>query len=396
MFEKRKKEIEKRKLEIRSSIEKCSVDDLTKIEKELDDLNLELTSLEKRAAILASTEALNTGDAKASSVDVLNPNKQQNRTLTLDEVLESKDYRYAFIKTMQGKLLSETEKRAWSTVEESGGAVVPETIADEIITKLRDIAPFIDRIKIYNIPGALRVPVQNERTPAEVHVENGAITISRDNLREIKIDGYGLYKLVQASREVLAASVRQFEQFIIDSIVEEVAWLIEFLLFNGTGEEQPGGVLQGGNGTNGAYTEGTDQLTIPSSAALTEKDVLAWIAMVSSRTFRNSTIAMTHSTFLRDFYPLKDKAKNVTVEFVNGTGYVMGREVVTTDALDEGVCYIGDFNRVIGNFTETLSVDKSEEAGFTTASTMYRGGCIFGMTAVSKVGAFAKLIKESA
>jgi|GEM_PF-862712 Predicted phage phi-C31 gp36 major capsid-like protein len=396
MFEKRLLEIKTRLAEIRSLIKSEPGGQLDALEKEIGKLTEERSNLEKRAAILANTDALNRGAAIPSPYAVSNPVAQQDAVLTRDDALASREYRAAFFKKLQGKDLSDAEKRAWSTVADSGGAVVPLTVADEIVERLSGYAPIINYITIYNIPGLLRIPFEKVTDPAEIHVENGVITTSQDALDSIKIDGYAIVKLVQASGELLAASTARFEEFVIDQIVREIAKKINTLVFNGTGQGMPGGIRQGGKGPGGAYVPGEDLIVVRDGEEVTEDVVLSFIGAIGSGYVNNATISMRFQTFLKYFYPLWNKSKNEFITFTNGKWYLVGREIVPTDALPLGEVYGGDLKQIFGNFTTPISVEADKSAGFNTFSTMFRGVAIFGCGTVPGLGAFSKLLIEQA
>ena len=101
-------------------------------------------------------------------------------------------------------------------------------------------------------------------------------------------------------------------------------------------------------------------------------------------------------TFFKDFYPLMNKSKNNLIEFANGKYYVMGCEVYFTGSLSTGVAYLGDFAYIVGNYSQDITVVKSEHSGLSTNSVHYLGSCVFDSKAVPGMGAFVKLAKKAA
>ena len=396
MFEKRKAEIAARLVELRGLIESCTDEQFTVYESEVNKLTEERATLEKRAATLA---ALNSGAATPAPHAVGNPLESRGADLsamTPEQAVASPEYRSAYFRTLQGRELTEAEQRAYSTVENSGGAVMPETVAAEIVQKLHEYSDIIKYLKVYNIPGVLRVPIEDETGDAEIHVENGVITCGSDNLKSIELIGYGIVKLVQVSKELLAAAPAQFEEYVIDKTCEAIALKIEKIIFHGTGNGQPGGVAQGGMGTKGVYTNGKDLLTIPATEEVTEKHTLKIVACVKSGYAKRAIWVMPWTTFILDFYPLRNDSKNNIVTQVGEDFFILGRRVLFTDALDEGEGYFGDFKQIIANWSKNVSVEKSDAAGFDTFSVKYRGGCVFASKAVSGRGAFSKFKKVQA
>ena len=172
-IEKRRAEIAARKAEIRKLIEgdsenKLNMDDL---EKELRELNEEDEKLEKRQAI---ERMLNGGAAPASPAGLSNP-VARSANQPAPESAE-KLYRSAWLKTLQGKPLTDDEKRAYSTAPNSGLPIIPETTANQIIKKMYEVAPILQRCKIFHVPGNFKFAIEGTNDEAALHTENAAIT----------------------------------------------------------------------------------------------------------------------------------------------------------------------------------------------------------------------------
>lgn len=271
-IEKRRAEIAARKAEIRKLIEgdsenKLNMDDL---EKELRELNEEDEKLEKRQAI---ERMLNGGAAPASPAGLSNPIARSANQPAPEST--EKLYRSAWLKTLQGKPLTDDEKRAYSTAANSGLPIIPETTANQIIKKMYEVAPILQRCKIFHVPGNFKFAIEGTNDEAALHTENAAITAASDSLGSVSLTGYEIVKLVKASRACSEMALSAFESYIVEVIAEAVARRIEKYLFTGTGTNQPGGVKTAGKGASGAYTDGTDQITVGKTASLTEENVIA-------------------------------------------------------------------------------------------------------------------------
>lgn len=258
-IEKRRAEIAARKAEIRKLIEgdsenKLNMDDL---EKELRELNEEDEKLEKRQAI---ERMLNGGAAPASPAGLSNP-VARSANQPAPESTE-KLYRSAWLKTLQGKPLTDDEKRAYSTAANSGLPIIPETTANQIIKKMYEVAPILQRCKIFHVPGNFKFAIEGTNDEAALHTENAAIPAASDSLGSVSLTGYEIVKLVKASRACSEMALSAFESYIVEVIAETVARRIEKYIFTGTGTNQPGGVKTAGKGASGAYTDGTDQITV--------------------------------------------------------------------------------------------------------------------------------------
>lgn len=386
-IEKRLAEIRDRLKEIRGLIqndEKANVDEL---EKEIRDLNTERDELERRQEI---TRKMNAGEIVPSTSNIENPLNERAA-----EQDNEKLYRSAWLKSLQGKPLDEAEKRAYSTASGSALPIIPETTANQIIKKMYEVAPILQKCKIFHVPGNFKFAVEGTNSDAALHTENGSITAASDSLNSVSLTGYEIVKLVKASRACSEMALSAFESYIVEVIAESIARKIENYIFTGTGSNQPGGVKTAGKGTNGAYTDNTDQITVAAAASLTEANVVALYGMLGAGYERNAVWAMNKATFFADFFPLMNKSKNNLIEFANGKYYIMGAEVYFTGSLSANEAYYGDFAYIVGNYSQDITVVKSEHSGLATNSIDFLGSCVFDSKPVAGLGAFVHLAKAT-
>ena len=391
-IEKRRAEIAARKAEIRKLLTDDKNADIDALEKELRELNEEDAGLEKRQAI---ERMLNSGSATGNPIE----NPVAARSLPVEDT--EKLYRSAWLKTLQGKSLTDDEKRvyeqrAYSTAANSALPIIPETTANQIIKKMYEVAPILQRCKIFHVPGNFKFAIEGTNDEAALHTENAAITAASDSLGSVSLTGYEIVKLVKASRACSEMALSAFESYIVEVIAEAVARRIEKYIFTGTGTNQPGGVKTAGKGASGAYTDGTDQITVGKTASLTEENVIALYGLLGDGYERNAVWCMNKATFFSDFFPLMNKSKNNVIEFANGKYYIMGAEVYFTGSLAAHEAYLGDFSYIIGNYSQDITVVRSEHSGLATNSIDYLGACVFDSKPVAGFGAFVHLAKAAA
>ena len=391
-IEKRRAEIAARKAEIRKLLTDDKNADIDALEKELRELNEEDAGLEKRQAI---ERMLNSGSAMGNPIE----NPVAARSLPVEDT--EKLYRSAWLKTLQGKSLTDDEKRvyeqrAYSTAANSALPIIPETTANQIIKKMYEVAPILQRCKIFHVPGNFKFAIEGTNDEAALHTENAAITAASDSLGSVSLTGYEIVKLVKASRACSEMALSAFESYIVEVIAEAVARRIEKYIFTGTGTNQPGGVKTAGKGASGAYADGTDQITVGKTASLTEENVIALYGLLGDGYERNAVWCMNKATFFSDFFPLMNKSKNNVIEFANGKYYIMGAEVYFTGSLAAHEAYLGDFSYIIGNYSQDITVVRSEHSGLATNSIDYLGACVFDSKPVAGFGAFVHLAKAAA
>jgi HK97 family phage major capsid protein len=381
---KRMQEINARKVELRSLLEGTGEVDLDQVTAELRELDTEYQKLEQRKQTI---EGINAGTIPA--VEIPNPVTAR----AADTFDQAKEYRNAWLKTLQGKPLTENEQRAYSTAAASALAAIPESTANEIIKKMYEVAPILQKCKIFHVPGNFKFAVEGANADAALHAENADITAATDKLGSVSLTGYEIVKLVKASRATVNMTISAFESYIVEIIAEAIARKIENYIFVGTGNNQPGGVAQGGKGTNGAYKAGVDMVE---TTAVTEANITTVYGMLTSGYERNAVWTMSKATFFADYYALMNKSKNNLIEFANGKYYIMGCEVYFTASLAAGEAYLGDFAYIVGNYSQDITVVKSEHSGLATNSVDYLGSCVFDSKPIAGLGAFVKIVKKAA
>ena len=395
-IEKRLAEINTRKAEIRSLLDSTETANLDDLEKELRALNEEETELKRRQSIASG---INAGNIPANELGT--PAEHRSEETNTEE--EPKEYRSAWLKKIQGKALTKAEQRAYDIMEQraaystgagSAGPAIPQLTANEIVKKIYQVAPILEKCRIFHVPGNFKIAYEGTNTAAALHTELASITADSDTLGGVSLTGYEITKLVRASRATLAMTTPAFEQFIIEIIGENIARKIESYIFTGTGSSQPGGVGIGGQGASGAYTAGTDQVTVAAASTMAAADVENAYGMLGSGYERNAVWAMSKATFFAYYYPLMDRSKNHLIEFSNGKYYILGCEVYFTGSLSKGVAYLGDFSYIIGNFSQDISVVKSEHSGLSVNSVDYLGACVFDSKPIPGLGAFVKMVKS--
>lgn len=381
MYEKRLKEIEARKAEIRTLLEDTEKDvDLNKINEELDSLNKEQASIEERAAIARSLETgAETPDKEedAPTAETKEENKEERK-------MNTKEYRNAYLKSLRGIELTEAEKRAFTV--SGAGAVIPTETADEVIKKIKDQAPLLNEITLLNVKGSVKFAVEGVKTAAANHTENATINADNDTLVTVTLNGYEITKKVQVSDSVATMSNDAFEDWLTSMIAEMLADKISTLIINGTGTNEATGI-------DSANTWGaTNSVTVAKTASLTEANVQSLMALLKAGYSKNAKFLMSNETLFNDFMPLQNLAKNSIVTEANGTYYVYGKEVMLSDDVAAHEAYLGNFKKYVGNLSEDITVVSGFDID--TNSYKYLGKAIFdGKAAIGE--AFVKLVKAT-
>ena len=380
------KEIEARLAAIKKEIEERG--DAMKAE-EIDALEKETKELtEERAGLIAAAEKRNgilDNIAKGAGI-VSRTFEQKQDNADPDDPFGTPEYRSAWLKNLRRLPLTDAEKRAYANASGTGAEVVPTQTANEIISKVKKLAPMLNEVTLLHVKGAVKFAVEGTNNDAAIHKENAAITAAADTLTTVTLTGYEIVKLVQISDTVMTMSIAAFESWIVDMLAEAIARKVEDFFINGTGSSQPKGIDK-------ANTWGAENsVTVTKAGSLTAANVQTLIGLLNAGYDRNAKFAMSKKTLFTDFMPLQDNSKNHIVTVQGNNYFVYGYPVLLSDYVKEHEAFLGDFKKVCANLAENINVKNAYDID--TNSYKYSGIAIFDCTpAIGE--AFVKLAKAA-
>ena len=380
------KEIEARLAAIKKEIEERG--DAMKAE-EIDALEKETKELtEERAGLIAAAEKRNgilDNIAKGAGI-VSRTFEQKQDNADPDDPFGTPEYRSAWLKNLRRLPLTDAEKRAYANASDTGAEVVPTQTANEIISKVKKLAPMLNEVTLLHVKGAVKFAVEGTNNDAAIHKENAAITAAADTLTTVTLTGYEIIKLVQISDTVMTMSIAAFESWIVDMLAEAIARKVEDFFINGTGSSQPKGIDK-------ANTWGAENsVTVTKADSLTAANVQTLIGLLNAGYDRNAKFAMSKKTLFTDFMPLQDNSKNHIVTVQGNNYFVYGYPVLLSDYVKEHEAFLGDFKKVCANLAENINVKNAYDID--TNSYKYSGIAIFDCTpAIGE--AFVKLAKAA-
>jgi HK97 family phage major capsid protein len=380
------KEIEARLAAIKKEIEERG--DAMKAE-EIDALEKETKELtEERAGLIAAAEKRNgilDNIAKGAGI-VSRTFEQKQDNADPDDPFGTPEYRSAWLKNLRRLPLTDAEKRAYANASGTGAEVVPTQTANEIISKVKKLAPMLNEVTLLHVKGAVKFAVEGTNNDAAIHKENAAITAAADTLTTVTLTGYEIIKMVQISDTVMTMSIAAFESWIVDMLAEAIARKVEDFFINGTGSSQPKGIDK-------ANTWGAENsVTVTKAGSLTAANVQTLIGLLNAGYDRNAKFAMSKKTLFTDFMPLQDNSKNHIVTVQGNNYFVYGYPVLLSDYVKEHEAFLGDFKKVCANLAENINVKNAYDID--TNSYKYSGIAIFDCTpAIGE--AFVKLAKAA-
>jgi HK97 family phage major capsid protein len=370
-------DIEQRMTEIRSVItETPDTIDVEALNKEVDEMEERKAQLNK---IVEEREAL-MKKALTSTVVVEKP-EERKVTPKMEDMIKTAEYRSEWLNAMKS---FGDESRSVNAAAVPGA--IPQMTLQRIIEKLRTVAPLLDEISLFKVPGAFSLPVEGTTNAAALHTENGLITGAADTVVQVLLNGYEINKLIRISRKALAMSIDAFEDYIVDKLAQYIGRKVSDYLIRGTGSNQPQGVDYARTWTNDSTAIDFD------AAAPTATELIKIVSLLPGGYAPNAKWLMNHKTFWVDAMAIRDDQKFPLVQ-KDGDGYrLLGFKVIIDDQVDDGDFFFGDFKQIYANFAQDVTVMKSEHSGLAYNAVDYLGGCVFD----SKVALAEAFIKGAA
>lgn len=376
-------EIEQRLAAIRTEMNTEGAD-LDALSTEVDNLTEERTRLtqqaERRRQMLTK---IGTGEV-GTEVRSFAPQTEvpEQRTYGTD----SAEYRSAWLHTLMRCDLTETEQRAWSTVSNSAGPVIPTQTANQILQKVKQYAPILDKITLLHVPGNVTYAVEGEEPDAAYHTENGEITATETGLTKVTLSAYEIVKLVQISKSVQKMAVDAFESWLTDMVAKKIAKQITSTILTGTGSSQGKGIEKANTWNAG------NSVTVAKAAAMTTQNVLDLIALLPGGYDENACFLMSKKTLFTDFMPLQDKSKTDLVRIEGGSYYIYGYPVLLDERVADHEAYLADLSTVIGNMPEDVTI--TSDFDLTKNAFLFLGSAMFDCVP-AQPDAIRKLVKSS-
>lgn len=370
-IEKRLKEIDERKLEIRSLLEGDAETDLDAMEKELTALEAEAQELRNKIELAGKIQ---TGEVAVKKIEEPEVKSMDNLNL-----VEPAEYRSAFFKKLLGKPLTDIEKRDYETYTSvnTGGAVIPVETANRIFDKMVKVAPMLNEITLLRVAGNIKFAIEDTRNAAALHTENAAISPAADTLTYVTLAGYEYAKVIRISKTVATMAIDAFETWLVNMLAEDIARAIENAIINGDGDGEPKGIEEA---NTWADTTNAILVNTGSSEVLDFAAIMDLISLLPNGYMSNAKFLCKSKMFYGSLVKVRD-ADGMPIyvrDMEAGVGFrLMGFPVILSDYVADNTIYFGDFTKVIGNLSQDISVESSTQSGFLYNAIDFRGTAIF-------------------
>lgn len=252
---------------------------------------------------------------------------QKEETDKQSESAEATEQR-AFANFIRG---IKAEKRANNLDLGNNGAIVPQTIANKIIEKVKEICPIYSLSEIYNVKGDLVIPYYSENAGEDITcayaTEFTDLTSTAGKFTSINLSSYLAGALTKISKSLINKSDFDLTNFVINKMSAAIAEFIEKELLSGTGT----------NACQGVLTGATNIVESSTSGKVSADDLIDLQESVIDNYQKNAVFIMNRST-RKAIRKLKDGDGNYLLnrDITSAWGYsLLGKPVYTSENMPE-------------------------------------------------------------
>lgn len=248
-------------------------------------------AIEKEIADIDKTIEAEERAAKAKNTKETGDNGAEQKT---QEELEER----AFVKYVLGAAAG-LEERAGelNLTMANNGAIVPTSIANKIIKKVKDISPILSRATVYYMTGELKVPVYGASSGHDVKVAYSddftELTADAGKFTSVDLKGHLVGALTLIGRKLKTNAMFNVTDFIVNYMAEEIAAFLEGELLNGTTSKMVGALST------------TNEKTAAAAAAITADELIDLQAKVK-QAFQSDACWIMHPETFTAVKKLKD------------------------------------------------------------------------------------------
>jgi len=309
---------------------------------------------EKRSRLISRIAA---GEAGKTIRKFEEPVKEETKMFELD----SKEYRSAFLKKLQGKPLTAEERTAVTAT-----AAIPTETMNQIVHKLEE-NPLIAAVDLTHIPGYVSYPAEDTINDAAWVAMGTAATDSADTLAAVNLGAYKLIKTVEIGADVSAMSIDAFEEWLVARLANKIEKAVD------------AGILNGGGSTSGECLGIKNSKTTAdykyTKAAMTWKDLCAIIGKLPGQYHNGASFVLPPALFFGEVLGMTDSTGNRVV--VNDPQEprkynVLGFPCIVDGNAATDEVYFGDLKAYKFNFAKDPEVKSSEDAEFRKGSNVWR------------------------
>jgi len=290
------------------------------------------------------------GDKPMEEVKEVEIDKEEERAMQDEKAFES---------YIRGTVTNERATNL-TPASNSGGVLIPTTIANRIIKKVYDMCPILEKSTKYNVKGKLELPYYDESTQSITvawATEFQDLESNVGKFTNITLTGYLAGALSLISRSLINNAQFDVVAFVVDRMAYDISRFIENALLNGSGD-----VTGLSTVTNVVTADSSTEITADEliEAQGKVKDVFQanaiWIMNEETRTAIRKLKSETGSYLMTEIYDLSSPFKNM----------LLGKPVYISDNMPKMTAgnkavYYGDMSGLATKFSEDINIEVLRE-----------------------------------
>ena len=336
-------------------------------ENELKEIEERQVELNKRKEELEAEEraAEEVANNTAIAEEVELPTEERTKNMEKIYGIDSEEYRSAWAKKLMNKKLDEVEERAYASTD--AGNAVPTAVADKFFEKIKKLAPMLSEITLMQVAGNIKFIAEGTRNAAQLHTENTAFPPAEDTTVSVTLGGYEFMKVIRISKAAETMSINAFENWLVDMLSGDIARAIDNYIIN----DNSNGIVKM------VSTSTTNKITQTATSGYGYKDICNLVALLPAGYDAEAKFLVSKKVLYNEVKGIVDANKRPIFDPVEKT--LFGYPVVIDDYVpnDKNQIFLGKWTDVVGNLSQPVTVDRSEESGFLNNSIDFRGTAIF-------------------
>lgn len=228
------------------------------------------------------------------------------------------------------------------------GAVIPTTIANQILDTVKQIAPLYNLATKFNVKGKLDFPVAKNAITTAYSEEFTALTSSAVGFDKRTLDGFLVGALSKVSVSLINNSQFDIVNYVVNKVAESIALFLEKEIISGEGTTKMTGVL-------------VDTLVkkVETAGDVPTADEFIAVQVEVPQAYQAGCAWLVSNKTLLEMRQMKDTNGRYFLQndLTNGFGYTfLGKPVMVSDQMTDTNVIYGDFSGYFVNIHENINI----------------------------------------
>lgn len=349
--------------------------------------------LEQRNNLITQMEAIvNKAKNETRAMDEAEQaefDKAKQDIQNIDKTIQAEQVANEFAKTdtQQAKTSEQEEQRALAedkfvrfikgetrALDVAGnGSIIPQEIANRIITRVKEISPIYQRATVFNVGGDLVFPAFDENTIVTNYIADmTALTATNGNFTTRKLQNFIAGSLVTLSRSLLNRTDFDLTAFVVNAMATSISNFLEKELLRGAGTTAATGIFTDSNVTS---------VTATGATTITLDDLIS-TQLALPEIFQGSAEWIMNKALVATLRKMKDADGKPLMNPDITTGYgwtLLGRPVLisenapSTFTTGQKVLSYGDYSGLYVKLAQNIEIQVLNELMATSHATAVVG-----------------------